>query len=198
MQTMTTRRKLFLTASVLALFSGLTVLGTFAAFSATTTNVGNQVNSGTVIISDTDGGTGKLALFTGANGPLATQSKCIRVTYSGSLTASGVKLYTSGVNAAANGRYSLRIERGSGLTAPAANMNCTGFVSGTDAFATADLDTLGTSYATGVDGKAGAATWAASDSVDYRFTVTVKDGVPNGNVTTNDTGLFDFTWEARS
>lgn len=198
MHTMTKRRKLFLTASVLALFSGLTVLGTFAAFSATTTNVGNQVNSGTVIISDTDGGTGKLALFTGANGPLATQSKCIRVTYSGSLTASAVKLYTSGVNAAANGRYSLRIERGSGLTAPAANMNCTGFVSGTDAFATADLDTLGTSYATGVDGKAGGATWAASDSVDYRFTVTVKDGVPNGNVTTNDTGLFDFTWEARS
>ena len=198
METMTKRRKLFITMSVLALVGGLSVIGTFAAFSATTSNVGNQVTSGTVNIGDTDGGTGKLALFTGANAPLATQSKCIRVTYSGTLTAAAVKLYSSGINAAANGRYSLRIERGSGLAAPAADMNCTGFTTGTDAFPTADLNTLGTSYGTGVDGKASGATWAANDAVDYRFTVTVKDGVVNGNTTSNDTGLFDFTWEARS
>ncbi len=198
METMSRGRKLFLTVSVVALVSGMTVFGTFAAFSASTTNVGNQITSGTVVITDSDGGTGKLALFTGDNAPLATQSKCIRVTYSGTLTASAVKLYRSSINAGSNGDYTLHVERGSGLSAPAADMNCTDFVAATDAFASADLDTLGTTYGTGVDGKAAAATWSAGNTVDYRFTVTVKDGTLNGNTTSNDTGLFDFTWEARS
>ena len=43
-----------------------------------------------------------------------------------------------------------------------------------------------------------AATWTSGNTQDYRFTVTVKDGVLNGNTTSNDTGLFDFVWEARS
>ena len=199
MQTMTRSRKLFLTFSVLALISGLTVLGTFAAFSATTSNTGNQITSGTVVITDSDGGTGKLALFTGNNAPLSSSTpKCIRVTYSGNLTAAAVKLYRTSINAAANGKYQLLIERGSGLSGPAADMNCTGFNASSNAYATADLDGLGTTYGTGVDGKAAAATWAATDTVDYRFTVTVKDGVVVGNTTSNDTGTFDFVWEARS
>jgi hypothetical protein len=199
METMSRGRKLFLTVSVVALVSGMTVFGTFAAFSASTTNVGNQITSGTVVITDSDGGTGKLALFTGDNTPLASQSKCIRVTYSGTLTAAAVKLYRSSINAGSNGDYTLRVERGgSSLTGPAADMNCTGFTPVDDAFAVADLDTLGTTYGTGVDGKAAAATWSNPSSVDYRFTVTVKDGALNGNTTSNDTGLFDFTWEARS
>ncbi len=194
-----TKRKLFLTFAVVALVSGVGVLGTYAAFSATTTNTGNQVTSGTVILTDSDGGTGKLALFTGDNAPTATQSKCVRVTYSGSLTAAAVKIYRTSINAGANGKYSLRIERGgTSLSAPAADMNCTSFSQVSDAYATADLDSLGTTYGTGVDGKAAAATWTSGNTQDYRFTVTVKDGVLNGNTTSNDTGLFDFVWEARS
>ena len=90
----------------------------------------------------------------------------MRVSYTGSLAAS-VKLYVSaGIT---NGTsFNLRVERGSGITAPAANMNCTGFTATSTAYDGA-LGSFGTTYAAGVDGKAAAAAWAPTDTVDYRF-----------------------------
>jgi hypothetical protein len=112
--------------------------------------------------------------------------------------AASVKLYMSaGVT---NGdKYTLQVERGSGITAPAADMNCTGFSAGSTAFATGDLDTFGTSYGAGTDGKASGAAWATNDAVDYRFTITTKDdATANAHTTSNSTGTFTFTWEARN
>jgi predicted ribosomally synthesized peptide with SipW-like signal peptide len=194
MKTPSKKRKVLATVGVLALVAGL---GTFAAFSATTSNTGNQITSGTVALNDTDGGTGKLS-FIAAGTPGQVTTKCIRITYTGSLAAT-VKLYRTGAIAAgANGKYSLSVDRATTgtLTAPAADMNCTGPTVWTSVLATTDVDATATTYAGGTDIKGSA--WATNNSVDLRFTTTVKDGAVNGNTAINDTGLFDYTFEAQS
>jgi hypothetical protein len=192
------KRRIFITVAVLALMAGVAVFTTSAAFTATSSNTGNQIEAGTVAIGDSDAGTGELydalAQRPGAgNGPAAA---CIRVTYSGSL-ASAVKLYRSAVT---NGdKFRLTVERGgTSLTAPAADMNCTGFVAASTAFDNT-LDLFPTTYAAGVDGKAAGAAWTSGQSVDYRFTVyPVDDSTPNAHTTAVDTGAHSFTWEAQN
>ena len=177
--------------------AGVAVFSTSAAFTATSSNPGNRIEAGTVAIGDSDAGTG--ALYNAlnqkpgsGNGPT---SACIRVTYSGSL-ASSVKLYSSAIS---NGsQFRLKVERGSGITSPAANMNCTGFTSSSTPF-DAGLDTFPTTYAGGIDGKAAAAAWSSGDSVDYRFTIYTNDDVtPNAHTSAVDTGTHSFTWEAQN
>jgi hypothetical protein len=192
------KRRIFITVAVLALMAGVAVFTTSAAFTATTSNPGNQIEAGTVAIGDSDAGTGELydalAQRPGAgNRPAAA---CIRVTYSGSL-ASAVKLYRSAV---ANGdEFRLTVERGgTSLTAPAADMNCTGFVAASTAFDNT-LDLFPATYAAGVDGKAAGAAWTSGQSVDYRFTVyPVDDSTPNAHTTAVGTGAHSFTWEAQN
>jgi len=191
------KRRIFITVAVLALMAGVAVFTTSAAFTATTSNPGNTIEAGTVAIGDSDAGTGQLynALNQkpgSGNGPTAA---CIRVSYSGSL-ASAVKLYRSAVT---NGSaFRLTVERGSGLSAPAANMNCTGFTASSTAFDNT-LDQFPTTYAAGVDGKAAGAAWSTGESVDYRFTVyTVDDTTPNAHTSAMDTGAHSFTWEAQN
>jgi hypothetical protein len=192
------KRRIFTTVAVLALMAGAAVFTTSAAFTATSSNPGNIIEAGTVSIGDSDATTGKLynalAQKPGAgNGPVAA---CIRVDYSGSL-ASSVKFYRSAVT---NGdKFRLTVERGGNtLTAPAANMNCTGFVAASTAFDNT-LDQLGTSYAGGVDGKVAGAAWSSGQSVDYRFTIyPVDDSTPNAHTSAVDTGTHSFTWEAQN
>jgi hypothetical protein len=190
--------RIFLTVAVLALMAGVAVFTTSAAFTATTSNPGNQIEAGTVAIGDSDAGTGVLynALNQkpgSGNGPTA---KCIRVSYSGSL-ASAVKLYR---NAVSNGTsFRLKVERGgNSLTAPAANMNCTGFTASSTPFDNT-LDQFPSTYAGGIDGKAGATPWSTGDTEDYRFTVyTVDDATPNAHTSAQDSGSHSFTWEAQN
>jgi len=192
------KRRIFITVAVVALMAGVAVFTTSAAFTATSSNPGNLIEAGTVAIGDSDAGTGKLynalAQRPGAgNGPAAA---CIRVTYSGSL-ASAVKLYRSAVT---NGdKFRLTVERGgTSLTAPAADMNCTGFSAASSAFDNT-LDQFPTTYAAGVDGKALGAAWSSGQSVDYRFTVyPVDDSTPNAHTTAVDTGAHSYTWEAQN
>lgn len=195
--TKNTRRKLFGTVAVLAVMASASVLVTSAAFTATTENAGNRIEAGSVALSDSDAATGVLYNATdqapgSSNGPGA---RCIRVTYSGSL-GSAVRLYRDAV---ANGSsFHLRVERGSGIATPGSDMNCTGFTPSSTAF-DATLDTFPTTYAGGVEGKAGGAAWAAGDTVDYRFTIyTVDDPTPNAHTTDQDSGTHTYTWEARS
>lgn len=188
------KRKALLTLGVIGLVAGLMTFGVFAAFTATTANSGNEIQSGTV---DIDQHAGAATLYNVANrAPGDSTTACVRVTYSGSLSAA-VKLYVS--SGITNGDdYSLQIERGSGLTGPAADMNCTGFTATSTAFS-GDLGTLGTSYAAGVDGKAAAVAWNQSDAVDYRFTISQKDDpTPNAHTSPTTSGAHTFTWEARS
>jgi hypothetical protein len=159
----------------LALVAGL---GTFAAFSATTSNTGNQIIA--------------------AGTPGQVTEKCIRVNYTGSLAAT-VKLYRTGAIAAgANGKYSVAVDRASTgtITTPGSDMNCTGPTAWASVLATTDVNATTTTYGTGTDIKG--SPFANGSSVDLRFTTTVKDGTVNGNTADNDTGAFEYTFEAQS
>jgi hypothetical protein len=189
------KRRIFITIAVLALMAGAAVFTTSAAFTATTSNPGNTIEAGTVAIGDSDATTGKLfnALAQGpGSGPTAA---CIRVSYSGSLAAS-IKLYRSAVT---NGdKFNLKVERGSGIVLPAADMNCTGFVASSTAFDNT-MDLFPTTYAAGIDGKAAGAAWSSGHTVDYKFTATVVDDpTPNAHSAAVDTGTHSFTWEAHN
>jgi hypothetical protein len=151
--------------------------GAYSAFTATTTNSGNNITAGTVAVSQHAGAT---TLYSSSGqAPGASIVKCVRVTYTGSL-ASSLKLYETG--AISNGTaYNLKVERGSGLSSPDASMNCTGFSASSTAY-DGDLGSFASTYAGGVDGKAGGAAWNQNDSVDYRFTVSVNDdSTPNAH-----------------
>ncbi|MDQ2940180.1 MAG: SipW-dependent-type signal peptide-containing protein, partial [Actinomycetota bacterium] len=72
-------RKLLLTAAVVGVIALLASLGTFAAFTDTTTNTGNQIQSGTVKI---DQHAGAVTLYNVTNQkPGDSTSKCVRITY---------------------------------------------------------------------------------------------------------------------
>jgi predicted ribosomally synthesized peptide with SipW-like signal peptide len=188
-------RKFLLTALVVGGLSALVGLGTYSAFTATTTNSGNSISSGTVSINQHTGAT---TLYNVTNQkPGDSTTKCVRVTYGGSLTASAVKLYVS--SGITNGtQYNLEIDRGSGLTTLDGTMSCAGFTQSTVAY-NGNLGSLGTSYATGVDGKNAGATWATNDSIDYRFIITQNDDTtPNAHTSALSSGSHTFTWEARS
>ena len=188
-------KKGLLTALAVGGMGAVAGIGTFSAFSATTTNSGNNISSGTVNIQQHTGAT---TLYNVTNQkPGDTTTKCVRVTYSGSITASAVKLYVS--SGITNGNtYNLEIDRGSGMTTLDGTDSCAGFTQSSVAYNGA-LGSLGTSYATGVDGKASAGTWATSDAVDYRFIITQNDD-PTANAHTSaiSSGAHTFTWEAHS
>jgi predicted ribosomally synthesized peptide with SipW-like signal peptide len=186
-------RKLLLTVIAVGGLSALIGLGTYSAFTATTTNSGNSITSGTVKI---DQHTGATTLYNVTNRkPGDSTTACVRVTYSGSLTATAVKLYTSAVTGS---NFNLEIDRGSGMTTLDNTMSCAGFTQSSVAY-NGDLGSLGTTYGTGVDGKASAATWANTDSVDYRFIITQNDDTTaNAHTSTVTSGSHTFTWEARS
>ena len=188
-------RRILLTVLVLGTVGSVAGFGAYSAFTATTTNAGNTITAGTVEISQH---AGAATLYSLTNqGPGASTTKCVRVTYTGSLAAS-VKLYVSaGVT---NGTvFNLQVERGSGLTTLDNTMSCAGFTASSTAYATAAIGSLGTTYAGGVDGKAGAAAWATNDSIDYRFTISiVDDATPNAHTSALSTAAHTFTWEARN
>jgi hypothetical protein len=188
-------RRLLLTALVVGGLSAAVGLGTYSAFTATTANAGNNISSGTVKIDQHSGAT---TLYNVTNQkPGDTTAKCLRVTYSGSLTASAVKLYAS-AGITGTGQYNLQIERGSGLSTLNGTMSCAGFSSTSTAY-NGDLAALGSTYGTGVDGKAAAATWATNDTVDYRFTISQNDDTTaNAHTSVVTSGSHTFTWEARS
>lgn len=195
MQGMSRKRKLFVTIAVVGIIGTVAMLGTFAAFTATTSNSNNKIESGTVKV---DQHSGAATLYSVTNQkPTDATSKCVRVSYSGSLAAS-MKLYISS-GAVTNGTlYNLKVERGSGLTTLDSSMSCAGFTASSTAYDGA-LGSFGTNYAGGSDGKAAAAAWAQNDTVDYRFTITQNDdATANAHTTVTSSGLHTFTWEARN
>jgi hypothetical protein len=126
-------------------------------------------------------------------------TRCIVLTYGGTLAAN-VKLYTtSSLNALAD-QVDLTVEKGtsSGATFP----NCGTF----NSEATVYSGTLGgfasshSSYASGVSAFPGSQTqWNENDTLAYRFTLTLQDdNSANGGATPLTTGAHSFTWEARN
>lgn len=182
------------------LLSGAVVsVGSYSAFSATTSNPTSNWAAGTVVLTDDDAGT---ALFTASNlAPGATGTKCIAVTSSGTL-ASNVKLYGSGAATtnALSTHINLSITQGTG----GGFGTCTGFTpqaTGSSVYS-GSLATFGSTYTSFATGAAGtgpqlwAPTGTASETRVYQFTYTVSATAPN--TTQGGTAALGFTWEAQN
>lgn len=195
---MKTTTKVLLTVLCVGSFGSLAAMGVFGAFSATTTNAGNTITAGTVTIGDNDAGAAMYSLTNAKPGE--SVSKCIKVTYTGSLEAD-VHLYTTSSIGALGPYVELTITPGT-QTSPSFP-SCTGFVadsggalySGTlAAFATAK-----NSYANGIVDYPGtsATKWTTNDSVVYQVTATLSSSAPEAAQGAT-TGAHTFTWEARN
>ena len=185
--------KALATLLVLGVVGLVAGLATFAAFSSTTTNEGNTFASGTVVLADNDL---EAVMYNVSNQkPGVDTVKCIKLTYTGSLDAD-VKLYTTSTVNASGQHVNLTVEKGTSdsSTFP----NCGTFTSDSTIYNgdVSDFASTKNSYANGVSAFPGAATkWVATNTVVYRFTLSVDDvnAAQNAN-----TGAHTFTWEARN
>jgi hypothetical protein len=189
---MSRARKVLLTVLIVGVTGSMAALGVFSAYSATTTNDNNSYATGSVNLTDNDAGS---FLYQATNqAPGQSTQSCIRVTYTGSL-ASSVKLYL-GSAVTNGGAFTLTVERGT-MAAPAFP-SCTGFAATSTAY-NGTLGAFPTTYAAGIDGKAGGAAWATNDAVDYRFTISpVDDPTANAHTGALSTGTHTYVWEARN
>lgn len=185
-------RKILLTLVVIGVVSAVAGLGTFSAFSSTTSNGNNQFASGTVVLSDNDAGA---AMYSVSNRkPGDSVQTCITLTYTGSLAAD-VKLYTTSAIGALGQYLDMTVDKGSGNPA---FPGCSGFTfqsnvwTGTlQAFAAAH-----SGWANGILAYPGSQTqWNQNDTLVYRFTLTLQN---NNGAQGLTTGLHSFTWEAQN
>ncbi len=188
--------KLLLTLLVMGTTASMVGLGTFSAFSSTTSNSGNSFAAGTVLVSDNDAAAAMYSVSNKKPGDQVVQ--CIKVTYTGSLAAT-VKLYTTSAIGTVGSYIDLTIDKGSGSpTFP----SCTGFTSEATIYTGTLASFAGTksSYANGVSAFPGAQTqWNQNDALVYRFTLTLQDqNSANGGASALSTGSHAFTWEAQN
>lgn len=160
-----------------------------AAFNATTTNGPNSFAAGTVTLSDDDANS--VMFNMSGMKPTSTATKCINVTYAGSLTAD-VKLYGSVAGTGLATYLDTTIEIGTGATG-GSTLDCTGFATPSTlhngtlaAFASAN-----TNYGNGLGGFSGATN---PTTKSYRITVTLQ----NNNTAQGLNATATFTWEAQN
>jgi len=174
----------------LGLALGLLGSGVFAAFTATTANSGNQIQSGSVAVSSDV--TGAIYDASGLK-PGDTVTKCINVTHTGTL-ASTVKAYMS-AGVTSGTLYNLKIERGTQTTGT--RPDCGDFSPTATVKADGPIGTTATTYATGYDIKGSA--FAENDNVILRFTITHNDDTTaNAHTSVTSTGSHTWTFEAQN
>jgi hypothetical protein len=193
---MSKNQKVLLSTLVVGVLCGLTTLGVFGLFSATTQNAGNEISTGTVAIGDNDSGSA-LYNVTGAK-PGDTVSRCIKTTYTGTLPAD-VHLYTTSVPGALAQYVDLVITKG---TQPSSTFpECSGFTADGAALFAGTLQSFEqtrNSFAAGIDSSSpGHAVWAPGDSVVYKIDATLQAGTPDASQGSSS-GSHTFIWEARN
>ena len=176
-------------AAGLLVMSLFVVTGSRAAFTASTANGSNTFTAGTVTLADDDAGSVMFNL-TGMK-PGDTASKCVNVTYTGSL-ASDVKLYGTVGGTGLATYLDTVIDVGSGATGGAAT-DCTGFTLASNLHngTLANFGTTRTDYTSGLGGFANATN---PSTKSYRVTVTLQDN----NLAQGKTASVAFTWEAQN
>ena len=188
-------RRIILSALVLGA-GGLTAgAGTFSAFSATTGNPGNGFSAGTVTLADNDSGAALVSLPANAK-PGDSSTRCIRVTYSGSLAAQ-VRLYAS-VSGGLADHLTLTVTRGT--QGSSSFPSCTGFSadSGNYGYGSngilyqGQVSGLPSNWAGGIADPA--ASWTNGSTHAYRYTVTVDDTPAAQGLSASAT----CNWEARN
>jgi hypothetical protein len=194
---MRTSTKVLLTALCVGALGSLAAMGVFGAFSSTTTNAGNTITAGTVAIADNDAGA---AMYSISNAkPGESVSKCIKVTYTGSLDAD-VHIYTTSTIGSLGQYVDLTITPGTQATSTFPS--CTGFTPDSGgALYTGTLQNFGNTkntYANGVvDYPGSGSKWATNESVVYQVTASLQSSAPDAAQGLT-TGAHTFTWEARN
>ncbi len=125
-----TAQKALMTALALGLTGVVGGVGTWSAFSATTENTNNDFAAGTVVISDNDA---NASMFTMSNmKPGDTQSRCIKVSYTGSLpsdvTLYGARTDTAGSDGTNDLAVNMTLKLTRGTDTDHTNLTCDGFV----------------------------------------------------------------------
>jgi predicted ribosomally synthesized peptide with SipW-like signal peptide len=190
--------KLLITAVTLGLVGVVGGLGTWSAFSDTTANAGNSFESGTVKIEDGNSGSAMFSL-TQMRPEDPTVSKCIDVTYTGSLD-SKVRMYgTTGGTGLAQ-YLNVKVTRGE---KNAAGSGCGDFVADATNYTGQGAGVVYNGTLEGfADGYAGAhadpttaaaETWSEDEDHAYRFEVSLADD----NNAQGKTATQTFTWEAQ-
>lgn len=192
------RRKLLLSLVVLGLLGSIAGWATFSAFSATTTNPNNSFASGTVVISDNDSGNAMLNLANAAPG--ATDTGCIKVDYTGTLS-SNVRLYAAVTGTLAS-YLTVVVTRGTD-SSPSFD-SCANFTAdatnyigaGAGIIYSGTLAAYPANYTAGlVDPLSGSPeTWTTNETHSYKFVVTLIDD-PAAQALSSTAA---FTWEARN
>ena len=189
---MTKTKKVIRTIVVAGVLCTLASIATFSAFSSQADNPGNNVTAGTVTLTSNSPATAMYNLSNAKPGDSAV--KCIKVSYTGSLTST-VKFYSPSTIGSLGQYVTLQVEKGTQSGNPAAG-DCTGFTpSGSNLFNNT-LDQLPTTAGTGIAAAGpSAATWANGDAVAYRVTATLPASAPNAaaGLTTNSHVL---RWES--
>jgi hypothetical protein len=191
------KMKVLLTVLTMSSLGGFSALGVFGAFSSTTSSAANQFASGTVTLADNDAGAAMYSLSNAVPGDSA--SKCIKVTYTGSLDAD-VHIYTTSTIGSLGQYVDLTITPGTQATSTFPS--CTGFTADPGgALYSGTLAAFGTaknSYANGVVDYPGATTkWSTNGSAVYQITATLQSSAPDAAQGLT-TGSHTFTWEARN
>lgn len=181
-------------AAVLAALAALALVGVMvlrtssAAFTATTENAGNSWDSGSVVLTDSDAGT---AMFAATNlAPGDTITRCITVTYGGSITPAQVRLYGQ-VSGQLASYLDVEVNRG---TRTGTGSDCGTFTptTGQTSF-TGKLNALPTTYA------AGTQQWsptAQGQAQAYQMIVRFPESVTDP-AAQNQNATATFTWEAQ-
>jgi Camelysin metallo-endopeptidase len=183
-------RKILLTLVIVGAAGALASVGVFSAFSSTTTNAGNDFAAGTVTIGHNDAGQ---AAYDVSNAkPGASDERCIKVTYSGSLSST-VKLYRSAFSGGTglDDYVDLAVTKGTGDQA-----DCSDF-SGSTSVYSGELKVFPSSYGSGLSltNGSGNAAWSQNDAVTYRVRATLQD---DNNAQGLTAGTHSFTWEAHN
>lgn len=191
-------RRVLATLGVLSFVGGATCTTILSALSSTTASGGNGFAAGTVNVGDNDGGTAMLTLSSAVPG--ATDTGCIRVTYSGSLDAT-VRLHAT-VSGTLAAYLSLTVTRGTDAS-PSFD-SCAAFTADATDYQGAGpgvvysgvLSAYPGSYAAGVvDPPTGPLeTWTSGESRSYRLAITLN----NDPAAQGLSATAAFRWEARN
>jgi predicted ribosomally synthesized peptide with SipW-like signal peptide len=191
-------RKLLLTLLVIGGLVAVSGAATYSAFSSQTSNTGNTFAAGTVLLTDNDLGGAMLSLANAQ--PAATDTSCMLVTYSGSLSST-VRLYGT-ITGALAPYLTLTVTRGDDPS-PVFD-DCVGFVadstdyigSGAGVIYQGALSAFPATYAAGIVDPIPASpeTWTSAETHTYRFVVSVADD----NGAQGQSATASFTWEARN
>lgn len=180
--------------------ASLTGAGTYAAFSSTTANTGNEFKSGTVVITDNDAGSAMFSLD-GMVPTAPAASRCIVATYSGTVPSS-VRLHGATTGTGLDEHLTVRVTRGT-IASPTF-ASCAGFTPdaanhrglGPGVVYDNTLRAFPDSYADGLVDATTATpeSWTTGEVHAYRFDVTLADTeAAQGKEATQV-----FTWEARN